>query len=487
MKILMKAGDEIILVHRPDEEVRVGESLILKEPSGRGLLVQVIEENLVDLPGILEDTLRREAISRSVKVVEVQTEPVKDVMDMVQNMKASRAKIRKEVMFEGGSVTYRPWSGWTPTREASVERLDDDDLRRSLEIGVDYQVEIGSSTHSLRPFVISAKSLQGINVIVGKKGTGKSHIAKTILLGLIDHGAQCIVFDINDEYSNLRWNLDGSPSEYHERIISLEPNPRSSRYTRMAFTLPYIGLDVMYSVMVEALGLPDASAFAFRNAWRELESRGSLSLANLESRVLTLDSRVREAILRRLDTIRAARIITDDEREETTIESLLDRIRGGGAIVINLKAKDSVTQRIVVQTVVSKLQQILEDPESRPLFVVAEEAHFYIDKVMWLDLVTRMRHLGAYQIYMTNTPTSIDDVIIRQTDNIFIFNLTNKSDLEHIMPATKIDRETVMSLVPSLPPRTCLVVGQATSEYPFIVETRPLPVATAGETRLLWR
>ncbi|RLF10442.1 MAG: hypothetical protein DRJ62_05120, partial [Thermoprotei archaeon] len=107
---MMKAGDEIILVHRPDEEVRVGESLILKEPSGRGLLVQVIEENLVDLPGILEDTLRREAISRSVSVVEVQTEPVKDVMDMVQNMKASRAKIRKEVMFEGGSVTYRPWS-----------------------------------------------------------------------------------------------------------------------------------------------------------------------------------------------------------------------------------------------------------------------------------------------------------------------------------------------------------------------------------------
>ncbi len=57
----------------------------------------------------------------------------------------------------------------------------------------------------------------------------------------------------------------------------------------------------------------------------------------------------------------------------------------------------------------------------------------------WADAVTRMRHLGTYQIYMTNTPTEICGLVIRQADNMFLSHLTEESDLTYISPAAKID------------------------------------------------
>ncbi|RLB34597.1 MAG: hypothetical protein DRH12_17315, partial [Deltaproteobacteria bacterium] len=176
-----------------------------------------------------------------------------------------------------------------------------------------------------------------------------------------------------------------------------------------------------------------------------------------------------------------------DPQEETKIEELLENIKHGGAIIINLKAKNVVTQQIVVQTIITKIQEILEKPDSTPLFLFAEEAHLYLQRTIWTDIVTRMRHLGAFQFYMTNTPTSLDELIIRQTDNIFIFNLTNRSDLNHLLPATKIDEETIFSITKALPPRTFLAIGQATGEYPFMAQTKPLKQKTAGKTKLLWK
>ncbi len=488
MRVLAKKGDEVLLVYSPGESVEVGENIeIIEEGESRGILVQVIEENLLDLPGILEDIVRHEVLSSSVEIVEKASKPIEKLVVDVKNMKIARAKIRKEIRISGGGAELRSWSGWTPSRRARIRPLPLKFLTEALNIGVDYHVKIGRNVHDGSDLIISAYDLQGINIIVGKKGTGKSHLAKTILLGLIDHGARCVVFDINDEYSGLRYASNGEPSPYYDKIVTLEPSPpEGSRYVPLKFTLPYIGLEVMYSVMVDVLKLPDASAATFREIWNELERGEILTLTQLYKASKSKSSKVAEAIYRRLKQVEETRIITDKGSEETRIEELLEDLSDGGALVVNLKAKSITAQSIVVQTIISKIRQMLEDPDSTPLFIFAEEAHIYLQRIAWLDLVTRMRHLGAFQFYMTNTPTSIDEIIVRQTDNIVIFNLTNKRDIEHLLPAAKIDDDTVKSITPALPPRTFLAIGQATSDYPFIAETIPLPYQTAGRTRLLW-
>jgi len=485
MQILSKSGDEIYLVYHPSERLEVGESLkIIDRAENRGLIVQVIELNLVDLPGILEDVVRYEAVRTRARISEMAPRGLQKLFIDVRDMKIARTKIR----FEIRNNRIVPWSGWTPSRSSEISSIEIRELVKSLEMTGRRNIIAGRNLFDGSDFIVNAYDLQGINVIVGKKGTGKSHLAKTLLLGLIDQGAKIVVFDINDEYSNLRYTIDGEPSKYYDKMRTLEPDPLpNSKYRTLRFTLPYIGLEVFYSVMVDVLKLPEASAASLREVWNRLENTNELTLNNLYRQVKGLSARVSEAIYRRLKAVEETNIITDDVREETKIEELLEGMESGGALIINLKAKSIVAQSIVVQTVITKLRQILEEKDSNPLFIFAEEAHLYLQRTVWLDLVTRMRHLGAFQFYMTNTPTSIDEVIIRQTDNIFAFNLTNTKDLNHILPATKIDEDTVKSIVPALPPRTFLAIGTATKDYPFIAQTISLKYQTAGETRLLWK
>jgi len=480
MQLLRKVGDEIIIIYNPRKEnVEVGENLkIYDENVGRGIVAQVIEQSLVDLTGILEDIVRHESME-SFSVEERSPLDVIRYMTDVKNMKMARAKILKELTSTDGRLSISPWTGWIPDRNVSIEPLDDDELMKLLNLKGRHPMELGLTVYSRKPMYIDAFHLQGINIITGKKGSGKSHMGKILLLGLISHGARAIVFDINDEYSKLGFMAEGldKKSEYYEKIVPL--NPGENLY----FTLEYIGLDVMYDVMTTVMGLREASAYTFRNIWSEIEKEGILTIDSLKDRADEERVQIAEAITRRLDQIEATNIIVD--REGKTLEKLLERISSGGALIINLKAKDPVTIAITVQTILSKLRELLESGE-KPLWIFAEEAHFYLSETAWDDIITRMRHLGAYQVYLTNTPTAIPQNVIRQADNIFLFHLSTQSDLNYVAPASKLDAQTIVPIAISLPPHRCMVVGSATNDYPIIIDTKPLHVRTAGETRLFF-
>ena len=481
MQMFRKIGDEVVLIYNPRrEKVEVGENIkILDEKEGRGLLVQVIEQNLVDLTGILEDIIRIESMERMSFEEHAPPEYRRYTFD-VKNMKFARAKIRKELRVSDQVEEIVDWTGWVPDRSAKVESIDDGWILDKLKIGkkfYKYPIFLGKIAHNKEELVISAHDLQGISIIVGKKGTGKSHLAKALLLGLIDNGAIGVVFDINDEYSALRYNLDGTESQYSDKIITLDPG------VNLRFTLPYIGANVFFDVMQTAMGLPEASAFELRNIWNRLERDGQLTFRNLRQQAEnTLDRRILGAIIRRLDRMEQTKLFTDNPQEAVEFEKEFERIKNAGALVINLKLKSKDTIDLVVQTVLSKLQEILEKGGS-PVFIFAEEAHFYLRETDWADAVTRMRHLGIYQIYMTNTPTEIRELVIRQTDNLFLFHLTEESDLTHISPAAKIDPETIIQVAKALPSRRCLIVGEVTNHYPFIVDVTSLDVRVAGATK----
>jgi hypothetical protein len=78
-------------------------------------------------------------------------------------------------------------------------------------------------------------------------------------------------------------------------------------------------------------------------------------------------------------------------------------------------------------------------------------------------------------------------MIISMADNIFIFRLTDDYDVDHIVPAAKMDRNTLTTMTRALPPRRFIAVGEATNQYPIVLNTRRLPIETAGETKLLWK
>ncbi len=63
MQVLSKDADEVILLYSTREEVEVGENIKIWDASKkRGVIVQIIELNLADVPGIREDLIRNESV-----------------------------------------------------------------------------------------------------------------------------------------------------------------------------------------------------------------------------------------------------------------------------------------------------------------------------------------------------------------------------------------------------------------------------------------
>jgi len=326
-------------------------------------------------------------------------------------------------------------------------------------------------------FEASAYDLQGLNLVVGFKGAGKSHLAKAMLLNLTRHKAGCLVFGVNDEYSRLDMGRDGWPKpDLKDFFVKLRPGET------LKFPLSDIEPEVLVNVM-EALGLRDASLAEFSEVVGGI-GQNLLSLDTLKDKIkekVTTPS-VRGAIVRRLRMLEDTGLINDD-LEQGQLANALFQLNEGKTLVVNLKGLAKPAMRTVVQVLLSNLLNLLEARKLEPIFLFAEEAHLYIDRADIEDLVTRMRHLGLWQFYVTNTPTSLPELLVRQTDNLFCFYLSLPDDVKYIAPASGLEPDVLQRLVTALPPRHFLAVGQATEGYPVILRNRELDVLAAGETR----
>jgi len=176
--------------------------------------------------------------------------------------------------------------------------------------------------------------------------------------------------------------------------------------------------------------------------------------------------------------------LIDDTLEERILESLLNHLEEGKTLVINLKGLSRVAMRTTVRVLLSNVTNFLEERKLKPIFLFAEEAQLYVERTDIEDLVTRVRHLGIWQFYITNTPTSLPELLVRQTDNLFCFYLSLPEDVKYMAPASGLEPEILQKIVAALPPRHFLAIGRATENYPTTLETMELDVVTAGETRL---
>src|SRR3989475_12588642 len=91
------------------------------------------------------------------------------------------------------------------------------------------------------PVSVDASGLDGgLNIITGRKGSGKSHLAKLLLLSMAGWGAPCIVLDVNGEYINLHKSSAGRPSSTAPTVIS--------RRSGLNFSMAKLGLRTVAGV-----------------------------------------------------------------------------------------------------------------------------------------------------------------------------------------------------------------------------------------------
>ncbi len=473
MRIYRKEADEVQLIAFPDEHVQKGDYFVIEDPTqSRGLLVQAIDLQYANVPGVLEDILRDVMTDGELSGEDVDPLNISSQVDALKDTRLAVCKIRGTIAQDG---SLSPSTSWLPSRTSS--KIRPYAVNRLIMNGGTMPVKLGHNDGE--PISVDASGLDGgLNIITGRKGSGKSHLAKLLLLSMAGWGAPCIVLDVNGEYINLHKSKDGRQSSARLTVLA----PRSG----LNFSMAKLGLRTVAGVLSHALDLPATSSKVFTTIWKDLEARGDLTLPTVIQAVQSWSCHdsVREALTSRLQVLMESGLF--DEANPLTEERILHTIEGGGVLVVNLKNQSQIVRRILVEIFLGELTKILSSNWLKAAFLFAEEAHLYLRDTYWDDIVTRMRHIGLFTTFITNQPDTVQEAIYRQADNVFIFNFTNEHDIEAIGKVAKADSDTIRYLVRGIPTRRCLLLGNVVKDLPLMVDVEQLDVRTMGETRLFF-
>jgi DNA helicase HerA-like ATPase len=475
VKVLKKESDDILVIASPREQAHVGDYLLVSE-ADRSLVLQVYDERYLDVEGVEEEIAREEVLSASAPGVTSDPTDLNTISTLIRDMRILLCKVRGTI--SGGKLT--PRANWMPSRTSSnVTRLMVDDLAGAVEPLGRRDIRLGT-VDSESSFGVPAEALDGrITVITGRKESGKSHLAKILLRGLLEHGAYSVVFDLNDEYGAVGRRKDGSETDTGRRVKVMRPG------RDLKFSLSSVGIRPITSLLSHSLDMPGTSLREFVKIWEQLDGRDELSLASLESAIQMwrCNEFVRDALFARYHTLASCGLFTDSPHQQFDLQDFFTLNRSGGALVVSLSGVSPLNRKMVVELMLSKLVELLERRKIPPLFLFAEEAHLYLRDTYWEDLVTRMRHFGVSTVFVTNQPDAIDQKIYRQVDNIFLYNFSSDSDLALVSQASMADSDTVKAIVRTLPPRMCLLLGYAVRNLPVVVSVDPFDSPASGLTR----
>ncbi|MCS6768676.1 MAG: DUF87 domain-containing protein [Candidatus Nitrosocaldus sp.] len=484
MRIISKERDEIVLLALHSEEITKGDYLIIEDADGRkrrSLLVQVYDEEYHNTQSLLEDMIRDEVVNAASKCNPYDPLEMGSITRLVRDARLLRCKVRASI--EDGRLGHV--ISWLPSRVSSrIRRVDTLELNSFIHgSGADgscnmHPIRIGYSMVEGEPITIYAEDLDGrLNLITGKKGSGKSHLAKSIVKSLAEYGAYLFVLDLNNEYLGIAWRHDGGKSSVGDKVLFLEPG------RGLRFTLEYVGKGAIAGMLKHALDMPAASLREFFRIWDALASRNRLSISNLIESVVNwrANELVKDALTSRLHTMLTSGLFADGGG--VRVEDIVRERSDGAVVIIGMGRAPPVVRRMTVELLLSKLVELLEQGKIPPIFLFAEEAHLYLRDTYWEDIVTRMRHFGIFTTFITNQPDAISDGIYRQLDNIFLFNFTNENDLEKIARASMVDSESIKSIVRTLPAKHCMIIGSVVNNLPIVIRTAQPEVLMLGETK----
>jgi hypothetical protein len=498
-------GDIVELIFNPrEEDLRVGETLRLQDRNtGEGLVVQVVAFRMVTYPSLIQEQLQLaigNAQSLAPEILTYLSEAQDTLQELepseVRNLKVAISKIRKLT-----GHRWDQWDGWIPTRDVEVNRITDQELFDNCITDLGNPLHLGETLRE-RPFYIEGHYLEKVNVITGVKGSGKSHLAKVMLLELIHAGAPCVVFDLNKEYIHLpKHEVDPLSGRVRRQgILHLKAGENLKLGVRQFGLSPLV-------TMLTKFGLPEVSAMYFENrmsrvlqeAWyheqqgRKVPFIGIQHLLEMADELEFSPNEVVSAAIRsRLEAARNTGVFAERPEEATSLQAEYDKIRQGGALVIDISSLTNLSRQGFVQAIIDILREICEREIQRGTacfpFVFFEEAHLYISRNTIGYVVTRSRHLGLTCFFVTNMVSGLDETVLRQVDNLFLLNLPFDDDVRHIGKSAIVDQETMASFVKRLRRHHALILGDVTHQYPIIIKVKELKgIHTAGETQYFFK
>lgn len=478
MRILSKNGNDLVLLAMNNEVVHKGDYLVVDDQKlNQRMIIQIYEFDYLSSQGLIEDIVKEEMLLVSSHENVLDPLNISSLSKLVRDAKLIRTKIRSSIDMAGkisNNISWIPSRVYSQVRKLSLFELGDL-LNRS---GVK-PINIGLNGKTGENFQIYAEDLDGrLNIITGKKESGKSHLSKLLIKSLVEHGAYVIVFDLNKEYDGLGMTKNGK-SSIANRIIVLDPGGI------LKFSLDYCGKFAIANIMKNTLELPSTSMREFLRIWDSLEIAQRLDINSMGDFInrINMNEFVRDALLSRYHLLLNSGLFSKAKERGVEFENIITDKSHGAAIIISLNKTSAIVRRMIVELVLSKLVELLERKLIPPIFLFAEEAHLYVKETYWEDIITRMRHFGIFTTFITNQPDALSEGVYRQVDNIFLFNFLNESDLDRISKVSLIDTDTIKSVVKTLPSRHCLLIGKVVRDLPIVAVVPEIEAITLGATK----
>jgi len=486
MEIASIKGDSVLLMYHPAETAAdVGQQYRIVELPDRseGLVVQIISNDSLEYSGLQQEMIQH-ILEERVSQTNIPLD--REIgMGEIKSLKLATAKIRKRIQ----QSIWSSWDGWIPTRNVEIIRIEASDLLGNVLPPARYPLASFAKFNS-SPIELDGPRLNMVNVIAGVKGSGKSHLAKHILLALSQREVPCIIYDINGEYVQipssivLRWGDNFFPN------------------------LADVGYE-MLKTLVQTLyplppGQPSEAVFESRlpnifNARRQHCERSNtpftIDIDYLNQQTWGGGQFVEDAIHHRLEMIDLLGLFYSKRSPAssyTSIQRLYDKICTGSPLVFDMRNLSGNLQEALVNSMNQSLGSICnietQTNAKRYPFVFFEEAHFYVSDSAIINIITRGRHIGMASVFVTNTPQKLPDTVFRQLDNLFLLALTHKDDIRNVSKNSFTDEATIESFATRMPVHHALIMGNVTDRYPLIVSIDDLAadIPPSGETKSTW-
>ena len=498
MRLHHISNDNIVFLydHTEEECPRVGDNYYVREVgSDNALVVQIVALETFNYPSLAE-VLMRQIMEDSYGEYRVQTFAAQNNAPQVDNLGQAIGKIRRRVLNNG---IWAIWNGYLPSRNVTIERIQDEEILQACGLlNPNNPLAVGQ-TLDRREFAIAGRKFEKVNVITALKGMGKSHLAKVMVLQLMQRGMVSVIFDINREYTQLPGLTQGNGQVITPGTIVLSAS-QNFRVTiegfgRRAFARlfnqfnPPENTRNIFEMRVNAvfdqldqIDLANRQAPEGRQRPRpflNLEYIRGLFPANRTNEF------VRNATMDRLEIVESLNLFAITPEEGSSFSQAYKICaEQGGAIVIDLAPLSS---RFARETFVGATLDMVEDmAQTSPKlpFVFFEEAHLYTSGERIDNLITRARHLGITSTFVTNMITHLNETILRQVDNLFLLYLPHKDDVRHVAKSATTDEETVSAFAQRIERHHAMVVGVATNNYPIVFRVAtPDGINMAGQTR----
>jgi len=405
-------------------------------------------------------------------------------------------------LLEGPQPVKTVPAHFSVVREASeqdVERVFGQVEEKQFYIGTPLDMEI-------KVRLDPAKLVERSSGVFGKTGTGKTFLARLLLIGIIQEGtAANLVFDMHSEYGWEGTSAEGRKVKALKQlfpakvaVFALDEESARRRKVSTDFVVE-IGYDEIepedIEMLRETLGLTEAAVqVPYRLArhygdrkWLEgflaLEGREQINelASSLGEHEATLAS-----LRRRLEALRRLRFLVPHARDNP-IQRILEYLDRGINVVLEFGRYTDYTAYVLVANLLTRRIHTLyrermeramgEDiAKPRPLVITIEEAHKFLSpqvatQTIFGTIAREMRKYNVTLLVIDQRPSGIDEEVMSQIGTKITCLLDNERDIESVLTGVpgKSELKAVLSKLETR--QQALIFGHAVP-MPVVVRTR---------------